>query len=150
MVVCVLWSASSMALGQLTPERLYNGVNRSLVVQVEAPDSARGRLEIVLFERPGGAPVGRSPAVLGRVDLAGLFPELWEGPEGLLYAQLMEGGEGLGSPLVLDPMWNPDRGRLTDPSNGGPTNDPRRGRIVFDEPGEVRLATLLGQLHRGL
>ncbi|MFG0306909.1 MAG: peptidylprolyl isomerase [Phycisphaerales bacterium JB040] len=131
LAACCLGLTVSVATAQLTPERLYNGVNRPLVVQVEAPEDA-SRLEIALYERPGGASAGRSPAVPGRVDLAGLFPSLWKGPRRVLYAQLEEGGEGLGPPLVLEPMWNPDRARLTDPATGRPTNDPRRGRVVFD------------------
>jgi len=132
LIVAVAFLLNPLAQAQLTPERLYNGVGRTLVIEVEAPDEPGGPVEIVLHDRPGGRAVARSPVVRGRADLAGLFPMLWEGPERVLYAQLMVNGEGVGSPLVLDPMWNPDRGRLTDPATGRPTNDPRRGRVVFD------------------
>lgn len=132
LAVLLVFLLSPMASAQLTPERLYNGVGRTLVIDVETPDEPGGPVEIVLHERPGGRAVARSPVVRGRADLAGLFPMLWRGPERVLYAQLLVDGEGVGSPLVLDPMWNPDRGRLTDPATGRPTNDPRRGRVVFD------------------
>ncbi|MFT5424518.1 MAG: peptidyl-prolyl cis-trans isomerase B (cyclophilin B) [Phycisphaerales bacterium] len=126
-------ACSAPALAQLEPERLYNGVGRPLVVQISVPEGVEGGVEIVLFERPGGAVVARSGAAAGRADLAGLFPSLWAGKSSaVLYAQLTVGGRGVGSPVVLDPMVNPDRARLVDPATVRPTFDPARGKVVFD------------------
>jgi len=121
------------ARAQLEPERLYNGVGRPLVMQVGIPEGLEGAVEILLFEKPGGAAVSRSGAAAGRVDLAGLFPSLWtDKPSKVMYAQLTVGGTGVGSPVVLDPMVNPDRARLVDPATVRPTFDPANGKVVFD------------------
>lgn len=104
-----------------------------VVVPEGTTGSVDGSVEIVLYERPGGPVVSRSGAAAGRVDLAGLFPRLWaEKSSTVLYAQLVVGGEGLGSPVVLDPMVNPDRARLVDLATVRPTFDPASGKVVFD------------------
>lgn len=124
---------ATAAWAQMEPARLYNGVDRPLVMRVEVPEETGGSVEILLYKKPGGQVVARSGAAAGRIDLAGLFPSLWaDKSSNLFYAQLMVGGEGLGSPVVLDPMVNPDRARLVDPATVRPTFDPAAGKVVFD------------------
>jgi len=101
------------AMAQLTPERLYNGVNRSIPVRVDAPDAGAGGsqdIQIALLTPGENAEAARAHAAPGRVDLAALFPVLWTRREpGLLYAQLIVDGERVGPGLVLQPMLTPRR-----------------------------------------
>jgi len=104
---------TSAASAQLTPERLYNGVNRPIPMTVEAPEDAEN-VEIVLY-RPGeggsadAEEVVRAAAEPGRVDLAGLFPRLWTSwKPTVVYAQLEVDGAPVGPGVVLQPMTTPD------------------------------------------
>lgn len=118
LAVAALASAATPALGQLTPERQYYGVNRPIPMTVSIPSGGEGEVEIALFDpvTPGAAasekapaPREKAPAAAGRVDLAGLFPVLWTSIDPkVMYAQLMVGGKKIGSPVVLRPLLNPD------------------------------------------
>lgn len=99
---------SSAALGQLTPEREFNGVNRPIPMSVEVPDGGEGEVEIALFAPTSGEAMEVVSAEEGRVDIAALFPVLWTAQSSeLRYAQLMVGGEKVGSPVVLQAMSTP-------------------------------------------
>lgn len=110
-VSAAVLAASVCAAGasaQLTPDRLYYGVNRAIPMTIEAPRDMGGEIEIALH-RPGlKDPIERASAAAGRVDLAGLFPVLWttSSPR-VLYAQLLVGGTEVGPPVVLQPMTSP-------------------------------------------
>lgn len=120
------------ARAQLTPDRLYFGFDQRITVTVSAPPEYAGDLRIRLYDPRSGEVVSESSAALGRVDLAGLFPRLWQTPEPrVLYAQLMVGSEPVGAALVLDPRRTPDAARLVDPVTLRPTEDPAQGRPMF-------------------
>lgn len=107
-----VWAAcQNVALAQLAPERLYNGVNRSIPVRVDLPETIGeegGTVEIALLTPVDHAEVARAHAAAGRVDLASLFPVLWTRTEPtLLYAQLIVDGVKVGPGLALQPMLTP-------------------------------------------
>lgn len=94
-------------MAQLVPERLYYGAGRSIPMTVTTPEGG-GEVEIALFAPGSTDPTERASAEAGRVDLAGLFPVLWTNQKPtLLYAQLIVGGEKVGSPVVLQPLLSP-------------------------------------------
>jgi len=123
------------ALAQLTPERTYYGIDRSIPMVVERPEGALGELRIDLF-RPNAMEASFSSSVVeGRVDLATLFPTLWttSSPE-LLYAQLVAGESRIGAPVVLQPMTTPrvpSIRQIADERTGRPRLD-RQGRPLTD------------------
>jgi peptidyl-prolyl cis-trans isomerase B (cyclophilin B) len=105
-----LTCSATLASAQLTPERLYYGVNRSIPMAVERPAGIDGEIEIELLE-PETAKVTETASVEeGRVDLATLFPVLWtRSNPTLLYAQLVIGSEKVGPAVVLQPLLNPPK-----------------------------------------
>ncbi|TVQ63673.1 MAG: peptidylprolyl isomerase [Phycisphaerales bacterium] len=101
---------AAAAHAQLTPDRLYYGVNRAIPMTIEAPRDMGGEIEIVLHRHGVDEPVETASAEAGRVDLAGLFPVLWTTSEHrVLFAQLRVGGVEVGPPVVLQPMLTPSR-----------------------------------------
>lgn len=107
--ILALLCLAAPALAQLTPSRLYFGVNRAMPMTLEVPAGASGEVEIALFEPDGAEPIEKASAEAGRVDLAGLFPVLWTRSEpGVLYAQAMVGGTQVGAPVVLQPLLTPE------------------------------------------
>ncbi len=106
LVSCALFAFSAHA--QLTPERLYYGINREIPIQVTVPSGKEGEAVIDLL-RPVTAEKAATASVLpGKVNLATLFPNLWNTKTPtLLYAQLSVGGEKIGPALVLQPLTNP-------------------------------------------
>lgn len=75
------------------------------------------KLEIVLRRHKGV--VDRATVVLGRIDLAALFPRLWQNdktsPPEVLFAQLEADGRGVGPAVVLQPLLAPEKAASTDP-----------------------------------
>ncbi len=70
------------AHAQLTPDRLYVGVNRPLPMTVSLPPESVGtppRLEIWLHLPNAPEPIARAATLQGRVDLAALLPQVWTG-----------------------------------------------------------------------
>lgn len=109
-VAILLATLSPVALAGLEPAALYNTLNRPIMIDVEAPAGAGGDLEIALLSPRGSRELERQPVEAGRVDLAGLFPNLWGDPKApTTYAQLYAGGEPVGPALVLQPMRTPQR-----------------------------------------
>ncbi|GAB5496895.1 MAG: hypothetical protein Phyf2KO_19750 [Phycisphaerales bacterium] len=99
---------ASSAVSQLSTERTYYGVDRAFPVLVESPGT-ENPLSIKLMD-PSNAVLETKEAVEpGKVDLASLFPSLWEdgGQQGVLYAQLFEGDNPVGAAIVLQPMVTP-------------------------------------------
>lgn len=120
-LACLLLLAESTALAQLTPERLYYGINRPAPMLVAAPTDAKGELEVQLLEPVTAKVLARAAVAPGRVDMAALFPLLWTAPEPrLVYAQLVvhvgDGAEAkerkIGPGVVLQPMLSPARAAL--------------------------------------
>lgn len=97
----------------MIPQKLYYGVGRPILVNVNTPQD--GEAEIRLY-RPGQpARTPHASATIpgrGEHDLAQLFPELWESSDpALFYAQPFQGGLQFGSPLVIQPLVSPPRAR---------------------------------------
>ncbi len=105
-------------MAQLTPDRLYYGVNRSIPMSIEVPSGTTGPVQIRLFPAGAESPSETADAEAGKVDLAGLFPVLWTTtkPE-LLYAQLFVGDEAVGAPVVLQPLVSAAYATGTNPSD---------------------------------
>lgn len=101
-------AATVGASAQLQPERTYYGIHRQIPMSVTVPEGADGNARIVLHRPKTGESAGEASVAPGRVDLASLFPNLWlnDRPT-VLYAQLYVGDEGVGSPVVLQPMLTP-------------------------------------------
>lgn len=99
------------AEAQVTPDRLYFGINRPIPCTVTAPETDQEQqppLELALFDSTGRQIVARAAVEPGEVDLFELFPVLWNRtqPE-LLYLQTLAGGEPFGAPVVLEPLRPP-------------------------------------------
>ena len=106
--VLALWVAP--ALAQLTPDRLYYGVDRAMPMSIERPnDAGDGELSVALFQWGVAEPVATASVAEGKVDLSALFPTLWQQrvPFPLHLAQLLVGDTQHGSPVVLQPMVTP-------------------------------------------
>ncbi len=147
--------APAPAHAQLVPDRTYYGVGRPVPMQVRIPEGTpAGRARIELHDaswitrreaRPGEVRYEPTPAITdvepGPVNLAALFPSLWDKDARVRYAQLVVGGVGVGPPVVLAPMRSPSRAMLyqrtsgkvyaVDPATGRETFDPREGEIIY-------------------
>jgi len=96
------------AHAQLAPERLYYGINREIPVIVSVPADKQGEAVIELLRPVTAEKVATASVLPGKVNLATLFPNLWNTKTpSLMYAQLAVGGERIGPALVLQPMVNP-------------------------------------------
>lgn len=132
------------AFAQLTPDRIYYGINRPIPMTVALPEgvAADGDLHIDLFNPGEHEPVHAAPVEVGKVDLAALFPSLWtdKSPR-VQYAQLLVGTRKIGPPVVLQPMVNPLAAMLyseqlktpwfIDPTTQQPNFRPRDGQIAW-------------------
>lgn len=154
-----LASITGAASAQLTPDRLYYGVNRSIPMTVAVPADATGEVEIGLFPIGApGAPVEtkeKASAAAGKVDLAGLFPVLWTTttPKAQ-YAQLIVGGKRVGAPVVLQPLLNQEYAIGTNPDQtirwGGAGEPPTYSGIRAYVDRRVVLDTNLGEIEIAL
>ncbi|MEM1329009.1 MAG: peptidylprolyl isomerase [Planctomycetota bacterium] len=117
------------AAAQLTPNRTYYGIDRTMPMTVDRPDGADGELSIRLLEPSTANAIESADVSEGGVDLAALFPLLWEakGTPRLVYAQLFAGETPVGSAVVLQPMINPRIGQV----------DPRTNRVRFVSTGST-------------
>jgi len=123
---------ASSAGAQLTPDRVYYGVDRTIPMTVTAPGAGAGELEVRLLTAANEA-VATASAAEGGVDLAALFPTLWtDKVNEVRYAQLFAGDQPIGPGVVLQPMTSPDTAAILDPRNLQPTADPRAGRVTFE------------------
>lgn len=107
---CFATSALSLApaVAQLAPDRLYYGINREIPVEVAVPSGKEGEAVIELLRPVSAEKVATASVLPGKVNLATLFPNLWNTKTpSLLYAQLSVGGEKIGPALVLQPMVSP-------------------------------------------
>lgn len=99
---------AAAAHAQLSPTRLYFGVNREIPVDVKVPEGKEGEAVIDLLRPVTGEKAATASVLPGKVNLATLFPNLWNTKTPtLLYAQLSVGGEKIGPALVLQPLVNP-------------------------------------------
>ena len=86
---------------QLTPDRAYYGIGRSIPMTVRVPDDLKGEAEIRLLAPVTADTKSAAAVVAGKVDMAGLFPVLWKPPvppvqETVYYAQLVVGEQKIG------------------------------------------------------
>lgn len=111
---CVVAAACAhSAMAQLTPDREYYGINRTIPMTVGLPSGVAGDVEIALY-LADGQEAERAAAAEGAVDLAGLFPVLWTAttPQ-ISYAQLIVDDEPIGSAVVLVPMVTPNLAQVS-------------------------------------
>jgi peptidyl-prolyl cis-trans isomerase B (cyclophilin B) len=121
------------AFGQLTPDRLYYGVDRTIPMTVAVPESVDGEVMIKLLSAPDASVLAEAAAAEGGVDLAALFPTLWtDKVDEVRYAQLAVGGRLIGPSVVLQPLTSPDTATIVDPQSLQPVANPRAGRVLFD------------------
>lgn len=93
---------------QLAPDRLYNGINREIPITVSIPAGKEGEAVIELLRPVTAEKLATASVLPGKVNLATLFPNLWNTKTpSLVYAQLSVGGEKIGPALVLQPMVSP-------------------------------------------
>ena len=112
---------STAAYAQLTPEHLYNAVNKPLPVEIKAA----GKLEIHLLEPVTAKDIMVAEVKAGKADLAKALG-LWSRQvKTVTYAQLYANGRPTGAPIVLQPMLSPTISKL------GPD-----GKTVVFEPDE--------------
>lgn len=112
----------SAADAQLTPERTYFGINRAMPVKVANPEGNDQALGIKLLDVANTVVEEVDSVEPGQVDLAVLFPSLWEGGEKeVLYAQMYAGDAPVGPAVVLQPTISPSYAEL----------DQRRDQIAW-------------------
>ncbi|MDX9911564.1 MAG: peptidylprolyl isomerase [Phycisphaerales bacterium] len=153
-----------MASAQVAPVHEFNGAGRRLLVRVDAPE-ADGPLTIELHDawyRAAGSPepddpralapiaIASAPVDVGLVDLAAVFPALWEGEKGrhrTLYAQLKRGNEGVGPAMVLVPMIEPRLAMLVDRSTEDlrPTTGGGSSQVMYADERDAALARQRGE-----
>ena len=102
---CILWALlATTASAQLKPSKTYFGIDRPCIIEV------RGRsdeLAIRWISAPSGKVLATVAVSSGRVDIAQKL-DLWKAKnKSVTYLQLVDGGRGIGAPLVLQPMTNP-------------------------------------------
>lgn len=102
------------AHAQLTPDRLYYGINRPVPMTVKQPEGLQGDLKIELLSAPDSEVVESVPVAPGPIDLAEKLPLIWttNNPR-LLYAQLSVGDKRVGPAVVLQPMISPAYAQMT-------------------------------------
>lgn len=101
LIVAICCKTASADEGKLLPERLFNGINRPIMIRVVANASQSSTL--VLMD--ADAALLAEPASIrpGRIDLAEYFPLLWE-LRSTSYLQLIIDLEPIGPALVIQPM----------------------------------------------
>lgn len=113
-VVAALCAAGD-ARAQLTPQRLYSGVNLDIPMRVELPREG-GRAEIHLLAPDTGRILTRSAVDVGVIDLSDLFPLIWTDRQPRVrLAQLVVDEQRVGAPVVIEPLVTPSKAedRLT-------------------------------------
>jgi peptidyl-prolyl cis-trans isomerase B (cyclophilin B) len=138
-IACLLTAHAS---AQLTPDRLYYGVDRTMPMTVAAEGD---EVVIKLMDPADSSELASALAMAGGVDLAGLFPTLWtDKRENVLFAQLVVDGTPTGAPVVLDPMISVDKATMVNPQTMQPVQPGQRGRPFF----ESERASMTGQPRR--
>lgn len=127
--LAALVCAAAGASAQVSPDRMYYGVDQPVPVSIES--AAGGAL--VLYDARDGSEVARAAVDGASADLAALFPTLWQARANRVYRlQFEAGGKGVGAPLILQPMVSPDTAFMVDPTTGQPTANPRNAQVFFE------------------
>lgn len=109
-LITMLMVLPGIACAQLTPERLYSGINSEVPVRVQLPAGDISRAEIHLLAPANGRILTRSAVDTGTIDLSSLFPQIWtERAPDVRYAQLVVNEQPIGPPIVVEPLITPDR-----------------------------------------
>lgn len=152
----LLTALHSGAGAQLVPERLYYGKGRAIPMLVKVPEAPPAaapspaapdaptpapttppQIEIQLLEPVTAKPLARASAMAGKVDLAALFPDLWQSATPrLVFAQLVVNERKLGPAVVLQPMLTPVTASMD-------LRNPQAPQVVFP-PAEKRERTYSG------
>lgn len=128
-VVLTTLAAAAVANAQLSPDRLYYGVDRPVPMTVKVPNGLKGEAAIQLLAPPNATVIATAPVTAGGVDLAGVFPNFWRpesaapaGGDGaappagepmkLMYAQLVVGEQKVGPAVVIQPLRTPRYARF--------------------------------------
>lgn len=129
----LLFLAPTLAQAQLSPDQLYFGVGRRVVVTVGVPEGHFAEPSIKLFDATTLKVLASSPAAKGRVDLASLFPMLWsDKPEFVMLAQLYLDDKAHGPPLVIQPLITPNTAKRVNPSSLAPSESDT-AIVMFEE-----------------
>ena len=121
---------ASQAFAQITPERSYFGIDRAVPMAVRLPAGADAAA--ILLLDPDGTEQARVDVTKGRVDLAAMFPQLWQSDEHhLMYAQLEVDGEQFAPPVVLQPMLTPEYAYPMNPGTLEAQIPPRRATPMY-------------------
>lgn len=108
MSLVLIAMAAAQSRAQLSPDRTYYGMARAIPMTVAVPDGMTGILSVSLLAAVTGDEIASADVLEGAVDLAGLFPMLWEDSEpDLMYAQLQIGSDMVGPAVVLQPTITP-------------------------------------------
>jgi len=110
-----------VAASPITPAHLYNGVNRSVMVQIELPED-EDIAHIVLLDSNNNQLCKPAAVTAGQHDLLRRLPAISELPRAA-WAQLLIEGYPVGTPIVVEPL----RSRLVPvveqvSKDGGATN----------------------------
>ncbi|MDG2054032.1 MAG: peptidylprolyl isomerase [Phycisphaerales bacterium] len=97
--IALVFTYLSTLAQPLVAERLYNGLDRPVIVQMTAPTGS----ELVLLNGDGSLISGPMPIQSDRMDISKEMPEVWA-LERAAYLQLIINGQASGSPLVLEPL----------------------------------------------
>lgn len=133
--LAVLAVLATSAAGQLVPDRLYYGVDRTMPMTVTATGSD---ITIKLMNpsaqaSDAEAEIASADALAGGVDLAALFPTLWQDKSReVMFAQLVVDGNPVGAPVVLDPMVSVDKATIVNPQTMQPVQPGQRGVPLFE------------------
>ncbi len=114
--LAIVLALAAPGMAQVSPDRLYYGINRALPMNIQVPDGIEGEPTVELVRLSDGTLLGSASAAPGKVDLAAMFPELWTDAPLLRVAQLKVGAEKVGPPVVLQPMVSP---KVATPTRAG-------------------------------
>lgn len=118
----------SLSYAQLTPDRIYYGVDRAMPMQVNVPSGISGDARIDIFPAGVKEPAMTAAVAAGGVNLAALFPDIWGNKAAvLMYAQLVVGDKKVGAPVVLQPLTDAMPAQLD--QTGRPRFGPKRGAV---------------------
>lgn len=101
LLVSIACAAAAAQESPLSPERLYNGVGRPLMVTVEVPPGTDASL--AFLDASGELLAPPRTVTRGRVDLRRVLPAVEE-IRRVCYVQCLAAGQPTGSALVIQPM----------------------------------------------
>lgn len=109
MAAVAILNVAAQVGAQVTPEREYYGVGRTMAVRIGGEGEQEGAAnQVRLFGAGEGREIARAKCEPGTIDLARAFPMLWDANGAhVQYVQAYRGDEPIGPALVLQPMVTP-------------------------------------------